>query len=189
MVKLQQCHLPHRYKKQYVEETQNPLHIRLSGHHCDIKNNKTEKSVAAHFNIPLSDLAILVIEKVHVRSLDPTVNGWEPEEAPGDEAKSMASIKEALVLWQLNSVQSDLKLYITTTTICKACNCYHRYTLTGVCQHSHTHLGGSKYTYPSLVFIPTEVHTWFPPRWTQVGVSNTCMQAHIPGVMATLQWP
>ena len=73
--KLQQCHLSYRYKKQYVGKTQNPLHIHLNGHHFDIKNNKTEKSVAAHFNIPghsLSDLTILVIEKV--RTLDPTVN-------------------------------------------------------------------------------------------------------------------
>lgn len=98
----------------------------INGHHCDIKNNKTENSVAAHFNIPghsSSDLTILDIEKV--RSWDPTVNGWEPEEAPGDEAKSVARLKRL----QLNSVQSYLKLYTTTTTICKACNCYDRYTV------------------------------------------------------------
>jgi len=65
--KFQQCHLSHRYKKQYAGETQNPLHIHLDGYHCDIQNNKTEKSVAAHFKIPghsLSDLTILVTEKV-----------------------------------------------------------------------------------------------------------------------------
>ena len=46
-------------KKQYVGETQNPLHIHLNGHCSDIKNNRTEKPVAAHFNIlghSLSDL-------------------------------------------------------------------------------------------------------------------------------------
>ena len=37
-------------QKQYVGETQNPLHIRLNGHRNDITHKRTEKPVASHFN-------------------------------------------------------------------------------------------------------------------------------------------
>ena len=58
-------------RKQYVGETQNPLHIRLNGHHNDIAHKRTEKPVASHFNSPghsLDDLRIAVLEVM--RSFD-----------------------------------------------------------------------------------------------------------------------
>ena len=55
-----------RCRKQYVGETQNPLHIRLNGHRGDINNRRTEKPVAAHFTPghSLDDLTIMVVEKM-----------------------------------------------------------------------------------------------------------------------------
>ena len=58
-------------RKQYVGETQNPLHIRLNGHRNDIAHKRTEKPVASHFNSPghsLDDLRIAVLEVM--RSFD-----------------------------------------------------------------------------------------------------------------------
>jgi len=58
-------------------ETQNPLHICLNGHDSDIENNRTEKTVAAHFRIPghsLRDLTILVSRK------DEKLGPWPQEE-------------------------------------------------------------------------------------------------------------
>ena len=48
---------------QYVGETANPLHIRMNGHRSDIHTQKTDKPVAAHFNLPdhtLDDLQVRV---------------------------------------------------------------------------------------------------------------------------------
>ena len=53
---------------QYVGETANPLHIRINGHRSDIHTQKTDKPVAAHFNLPdhtLDDLQVMGIEKFH----------------------------------------------------------------------------------------------------------------------------
>ena len=58
-------------RKQYVGETQNPLHIHLNGHRNDIAHKRTEKPVASHFNSPghsLDDLRIAVLEVM--RSFD-----------------------------------------------------------------------------------------------------------------------
>ena len=53
---------------QYVGETANPLHIRMNGHRSDIHTQKTDKPVAAHFNLPdhtLDDLQVMGIKKIH----------------------------------------------------------------------------------------------------------------------------
>ena len=53
---------------QYVGETANPLHIRMNGYRSDIHTWKTDKPVAAHFNLPdhtLDDLQVMGIEKIH----------------------------------------------------------------------------------------------------------------------------
>ena len=52
---------------QYVGETENPLHIRMNGHRSDIRTNKTEKPLAAHFCQPdhsIDDLEVRGIEKI-----------------------------------------------------------------------------------------------------------------------------
>ena len=59
MIECRKCH------KQYVGETQNPLHIRLNGHRNAIMHRRTEKPVVAHFNSSghsLNDLRIMVLE-------------------------------------------------------------------------------------------------------------------------------
>ena len=53
---------------QYVGETKNALHIWMSGHQSDIKNQHLEKLVAKHFNSighSLDDLSIFVVEKIY----------------------------------------------------------------------------------------------------------------------------
>ena len=55
-------------KKQYVREKENALHVRMNGHHSDIKHRRLEKPVAKHFNSTdhsLEDLSIYIIEKIH----------------------------------------------------------------------------------------------------------------------------
>ena len=52
-----------RCKKKYEGKTQNLLHIHLNVHCSGIKNKRTEKILAAHFNT-MRDLTILVIETV-----------------------------------------------------------------------------------------------------------------------------
>ena len=55
-------------KKQHVGETENALHVRMNGHHLDIKHRRLEKLVAKHFNSTshsLEDPSIYVIEKIH----------------------------------------------------------------------------------------------------------------------------
>ena len=54
--------------KQYVGETENALNIRMNGHQPDIKHQRLEKPVAAHFNSEghyLQNLSIFVIEQIH----------------------------------------------------------------------------------------------------------------------------
>ena len=49
-------------------ETENVLHIRMDGHRSDIKHQRLEKPVAAHFNSKrhsLHDLSIFVIKQIH----------------------------------------------------------------------------------------------------------------------------
>jgi hypothetical protein len=36
----------------YIGETENTLHIRMNGYRSDVNTSKTEKPVAAHFNLP-----------------------------------------------------------------------------------------------------------------------------------------
>ena len=65
LVYLIQCR---KFGLQYVGETANPLHIRMNGHRSDIHTQKTDKPVAAHFNLPdhtLDDLQVMGIEKIH----------------------------------------------------------------------------------------------------------------------------
>ena len=38
--------------KQYVDETENALHIHLNGHRSNFKTKKMQKPVAADFNLP-----------------------------------------------------------------------------------------------------------------------------------------
>lgn len=52
---------------QYIGETENPLHIRMNGHHSDITMRKLDKPLASHFNQPdysLEDLKVMRIEKI-----------------------------------------------------------------------------------------------------------------------------
>ena len=52
---------------QYVEETENALHIRMNGHQSDITTKKLDKPVATHFNQPnhsYDDLRVMGIEKI-----------------------------------------------------------------------------------------------------------------------------
>ena len=49
-------------------ETENPIHIRLSGDRLDIKNHWMEKPVTVHFNLAdhfTEDVEIMVMEKIH----------------------------------------------------------------------------------------------------------------------------
>ena len=53
---------------QYVRETETPLHIRMNGHHSDIRTKKLDKPVAAHFSQPdhsAEDLEVRGIEEIH----------------------------------------------------------------------------------------------------------------------------
>ena len=68
VIYLIECQLCH---KQYVGDTQNPLHIRLNGHRNDIKHKRLENQVAAHFcssNHSLSHLTIMVVEQMHSKN-------------------------------------------------------------------------------------------------------------------------
>ena len=54
-------------KKQYVGETENPLHLRVNGHRSDYYRKLPDKPVAAHFNTlghTFEDLTIMVIEEL-----------------------------------------------------------------------------------------------------------------------------
>ena len=53
---------------QYVGETENALHVSLTGHRSDIRHKRMEKPVAKHFNSvdhSIKDLTIMVIETIH----------------------------------------------------------------------------------------------------------------------------
>ena len=54
--------------KEYVGETEIVLHIQMNGHRSDIKHQRLEKPVAAHFNSEghsLQDVSIFVINQIH----------------------------------------------------------------------------------------------------------------------------
>ena len=56
-----------RCNMQYVEETENALHIRMNDHQSDITTKKLNKPEAAHFNQPnhsYEDLRVMGIEKI-----------------------------------------------------------------------------------------------------------------------------
>ena len=56
-------------KKQYVGETENPLHLRINGHRSDYYCQLSDKPVAEHFNITghsFDDMTVMVIEQIHV---------------------------------------------------------------------------------------------------------------------------
>ena len=55
--------------KQYVGETENPLHLRMNGHRSDYYRKLSDKPVAEHFNTighTFEDLTIMVIEQIHM---------------------------------------------------------------------------------------------------------------------------
>ena len=55
-----------RCSKQYVGETENALHVRMSP--SDINHRRLEKSVAQHFNsngLSLEDFSVFIIKKIH----------------------------------------------------------------------------------------------------------------------------
>ena len=52
---------------QYVDETENALHIRMNGHRSDITTKKLDKPVAVHFNHSDNsheDLRVIGMEKI-----------------------------------------------------------------------------------------------------------------------------
>ena len=54
--------------KQYVGETENPLHLRMNGHRSDYYRKLSDKPVAEHFNTighTFDDLTVMVIEEMH----------------------------------------------------------------------------------------------------------------------------
>ena len=56
-------------KKQYVGETENPLHLRLNGHRSDYYRRLPDKPVGMHFNTSghtFDDLTIMIIEQMRV---------------------------------------------------------------------------------------------------------------------------
>ena len=56
-------------KKQYVGETENPLHLRVNGHRSDYHRRLSDKPVAEHFHSTghsFDDMTIMVIEQIHV---------------------------------------------------------------------------------------------------------------------------
>ena len=53
-------------RKQYVGMTTRALHKRFNEHMSDIRNKRTQKSVAEHFNLPehsMEDLTIMIIDQ------------------------------------------------------------------------------------------------------------------------------
>ena len=62
-----------RCRKQYVRETENPLHLRMNGHRSDYYRKLPDKPVAVHFNTmghTFENLTVMVIEQL----------GWAPIE-------------------------------------------------------------------------------------------------------------
>ena len=56
-----------RCRKQFVGETENPLHIRMNDHRSDYYRKLLDKSIADHFNTighTFEDLTIIVIEQL-----------------------------------------------------------------------------------------------------------------------------
>ena len=57
-----------KFNNRNVGETETALHIQMNGHRSDIKHQRLEKPVTAHFNSEghsLQDLSISVIEQIH----------------------------------------------------------------------------------------------------------------------------
>ena len=53
---------------QYAGESENALHVRLTGQRSDINHNQIDRPVTKHFSQPdhsIHDLTIMVIEKIH----------------------------------------------------------------------------------------------------------------------------
>ena len=54
-------------RKQYIGETENPLHLRMNGHRSDYYRKLSDKPVAEHFNTTghsFEDLTVMVIEQI-----------------------------------------------------------------------------------------------------------------------------
>ena len=54
-------------KKQYVSETENPLHVRINGHRSDYYRKIADKPVEKHFNTishSFEDLTVTIIEQI-----------------------------------------------------------------------------------------------------------------------------
>ena len=64
MVYLIECR---KCRKQYIGETENPLHLRMNGHRSDYYRKLSDKPVVEHFNTishSFEDLTIMVIEQI-----------------------------------------------------------------------------------------------------------------------------
>ena len=62
-----------KYSVQYVGETENTLHVWLTGHHLDINYHHIEKQVTRHFTLSdhsMDDLSIMMIEKIHKEDVE-----------------------------------------------------------------------------------------------------------------------
>ena len=62
-IECSKCH------KQYVGETENPLHLRINGHRCDYYRRLSDKEVAVHFNTSghtFDNAMIMIIEQMGV---------------------------------------------------------------------------------------------------------------------------
>ena len=69
----QESGLPNPVQEILLSKTANLLHIRMNSHRSDINTRKTDKPVAAHFNLPdhsLDDLQVIGIEKIHTNDAE-----------------------------------------------------------------------------------------------------------------------
>ena len=69
----QESGLPNPVQEMLLSKTANLLHIRMNSHRSDINTRKTDKPVAAHFNLPdhsLDDLQVIGIEKIHTNDAE-----------------------------------------------------------------------------------------------------------------------
>ena len=63
-----------RCRKQYVGETENPLHLRMNGQGSDYYRKLPDKPVAVHFNTTIytfEDLTVMVIEQLGSAPIEP----------------------------------------------------------------------------------------------------------------------
>ena len=71
LIECSKCH------KQYVGETENPLHLRINGHRCDYYRRLSDKEVAVHFNTSghtFDNAMTMIIEQMGVARTVPKEN-------------------------------------------------------------------------------------------------------------------